>query len=259
MGAKKVNEFDNIQDNAGFYLFGPQNYIASQDSLLANTHGDFNLYVLAEILHESFPFFHKNVQDLHGLYDTVMQHADPLEKSRREHRELDCLAEDRLDLKLRSSHVESALAQELRNSGYGRFTAWWRARRGLVPRAVMQAYVSRDLQYSHLAGQSRNILRGQLDRLESVGEEMDAFKKLLREEIRNTLHSIKARNEVQMAFGGENGYRRARELPCYVNTALHMIPPFCQRRDRLRKRLADERYENVYLKDDLSRLSLQMS
>ena len=256
MGAETVYDFGQIKDNVGLYLFGPQNYSSSEGELPSHLTSGFNLYSLSEILVEEFPFFAGKVQRLHDLYETVMQHADPLAESRAEHRALDEVAQTQLNERLSAPELGSALVQELRMSGDGRFAAWWKVRKGFVPSSILHRYASRDPEYSGFVDQSREILHEQLGRLEGVGEEMDAFKKLLREEIRHTLHSIMARNHIQMAFGGIEGYQRAQELPQYMDTALRMIPPFCERRDRLRRRLSDGRYADVYLKDNLGGLSL---
>ncbi|MAG60598.1 hypothetical protein CL619_02310 [archaeon] len=255
MGAEKVCESWQIKDNVGLYLFGDQNYQAVEQVVSCDVPGDFNLHLLAEILGNSFPAFPNYVDRIADLYETVMQHAGPLEESRAAHRQMDGSIRKLAEAHLNGPGSRVALNQEMQELGYDQFSAWFTLNFGQVPKEALQGYLRKSSMYEHMTSEARENLEFQLGLLESVGSEMDEFARLLTRDIRDVTSTIMAKNEVQVALG-QRGYKKACQLNDYINGAIAMVPKFCQRRDSLRKELRTDSNQGVYLCDNLRRLDL---
>ncbi len=260
MGAELLCNVWQIKDNVGLYLFGGQNYQASEGVIAPEVPGGFNLYMLAEILGDQqlFPKFSDQVHEVNGLYGAVMRHAGPLEDSRALHRDLDQEAKEEVYRLLHGDNIGSDLFAEMKESGSGWIQSKLAVLMGNVPNEVILKYLQKTLAYQALASRSHNNLEEQLTRFEGVSAEMDKFQELLVEKISPVLHKIAAKNQVQLLEPGLVGFQRARKLGEYIDGAIAMIPPFCRRRDDIKRVLSLESNNGIYLQDDLHGLEYSL-
>ena len=255
MGELKLCESWQIKDNVGLYLFGAQNYQATEGVIAPEVPGGFNLYMLGEMLSDRFSYFDAKVDIIASLYESVMEHAAPLVESRAAHRVLDTSAQDLVDRILIAPGVKDALLRDIELPWHHLIFNKFGGSYGQVPKENVVKFLEGSLGYAPKIKEARSYLENQASLLKGVKTEMDDFRDLT-QNIWDDVTSILARSLVVLQIEDKDPYRRACQLVPYVNGAKAMIPKFCKRREDLEKALSSPAKKGVYLCDNLSELKL---
>ncbi len=248
-------------DPLSFYFFGDSDNTPSGNSCDIRVPGDFTLPFIVEALSGKYSWLSGHIEQVTELYRQLQQDVARLDDVRKEHRVLDELVREKVELQLGGSDVNDSIYQRMQDKGWQGTLASVALFLGYVPKTILQEHIAEIPGYSEDQKAAHSYLKAQLDLFGNIREEISGIRQLFSEKKMEKLCSMSAKNAlhdhiIEVGDGVNRG--RAGWLDNYLKGVPDLLPNYSSRINSLSDALSGSASTGWYVCDDLRVLDLRI-